>query len=155
MNKPKFPIVEIAVPASEPLPETFSAINIKDRILQSLTVFEGHKSNAQTKAAVVNTVKSILHSYLAGGLIYEIPLIDLNHEQELAYLKKKFDEIQLKLINADTLAELNELHNQQATIYYRINGLEAQLSTDPRCVEVFFKEHGTFAPYAWKRTPYE
>lgn len=129
-----------------------SVIEIQDRIYQSLSSFKGKKVNASSIAQVKDTVLQILNSYLAGGMIDDIPLIDVNHSEELAYLKEKYHALRLRLDLGDfqDYTESIDLTNQMSMISFKISGLESQLSGDPSRVEIFFKEHGTFAPYMWR-----
>ncbi len=96
---------------------------LQDELKSKLRDFRFEKVTSETKNNIVVKLTSILHEfrYDSGLFDFEIPLIDIDHEDEIKYLKSM---------------GLSAKH------------LEKQILSDPSYLEVFFKDKN-FKSYKW------
>lgn len=116
----------------------------------SISEYLGSKVSNNTYAAIHSSVMQTVKNARNMGLILgEMPLVDINHREELKFLTDKREEIYQKSLLAPSWEEQAELENRMAHLSYKIENLQRQISDDPSSVNVSLKDPNTFEPCDW------
>ena len=115
---------------------------IEERIKESLYHFMLNcpylKVSVESEHAIRNVVMDALHALLADRLITVLPLVDVNHREELAYLKTKMFGLEQQYSLLPCGMEAIQVMNEMSMLQYRIDFLKSQIK-DLHSPQIFFK----------------
>jgi len=122
---------------------------VRESMTKALRQFLGQPVTAQTKLIARAAILDVLHVYYNNGTIDTIPMVDINHETEIAALEKRYQEIDRQSSeNGYQWAEAHNCMNRMSLINQRISDLKEQIK-NPHSMAIFLKQPDSFKPYVW------
>lgn len=129
---------------------------VRESMEVALRQFIGEKQSAHMRYNVRNAILNVLQNYYQDGTIDEIPLVDINHETELASITNDIRNLNLELEGTEDYNSRVQLQNEIAMLSCRADALRSQLPKDPNGISVFLKNPITYGPFIlYGRSDYE
>lgn len=123
--------------------------NVRQSMNIVLRQFINQPVTLVTKMSCRDAILGVLHRKYNEGLIDSMPLVDINHETEIAHWQSRLSELNKQYIgNGPQWAEAHDILNRMSIISTRISTLEG-LIKDPNSMAIFLKNKDTFEPYVW------
>lgn len=120
---------------------------VRESLNMALREVVGQKVNEQTKSRVKNTIMGMLQRYYETGIIDIIPLIDINHETEIAALTNRIAELREEYTRTGNPSISDEVRN----LNWRVGSLKDSLGS-PNGLVVSLKDPLTYGPFTWHGT---
>jgi len=128
---------------------------VRESMEVALRQFIGEKQSAHTRYNVRNAILNVLQNYYQDGTIDEIPLVDINHETELAYITNQIRNLNLEIEGSEDYRTKVSLQNEISLLSWRADALRDQVG-DPNGIKIFLKNPNTYEPFMWYgRSDYE
>jgi hypothetical protein len=130
---------------------------VRESINLALRPLIGTKMDATAKMRAKAVIMDVLAHYYNDGTIDEIPLIDINHETELAYLTNAIRNMYLEIDGTEDEQTRLALAREMSGYSMRANELRRQMEgLGQNSIQIFLKNPNTYEPFVWYgRSQYE
>jgi len=128
---------------------------VKESMEIALRSFLYEKNDPYMRLRVRDTILNVLQNYYQDGTIDAIPLVDINHETELAHITNQIRNLYLELDGTEEYQTRVSLQNEISMLSWRADALRSQV-TNPNGLQIFLKDPITYRPFVWYgRSEYE
>lgn len=128
---------------------------VRNSMEVALRQFINEKNDVNLRYRVRSAILDVLHNYYQDGTIDTIPLVDINHDTELAHITNQIRNLYLELDGTEEYQTRVSLQNEITMLSWRADALRSQV-TNPNGVQIFLKDPITYQPFVWYgRSEYE
>jgi len=128
---------------------------VRESMEVALRQFIFEKNDVNLRYRVRSAILDVLHNYYQDGTIDTIPLVDINHDTELAHIANQIRNLYLELDGTEEYQTRVSLQNEITMLSWRADALRSQV-TNPNGVQIFLKDPITYLPFVWYgRSEYE